>query len=57
MCRLCDNEEESYDHLWLRCPAFDVNRQRLNIGASLGALVRLPERAQALLRIILRRLG
>ncbi len=53
MCRLCDNEEESYDHLWLRCPAFDADRQRLNLGASLDELVRLPERAQALLRIIL----
>ncbi len=57
MCRLCDNEEESYDHLWLHCPAFDADRQRLDLGASLDKLVRLPERAQALLRIILRRLG
>ncbi len=57
MCRLCDNEKESYDHLWLRCPAFDADRQRLDLGASLDELVRLPERAQALLRIILRRLG
>ncbi len=55
--RLCDNEEESYDYLWLRCPAFDADRQRLDLGASLDELVRLPERAQALLRIILRRLG
>ncbi len=54
-CRLCDNEEESYGHL--RCPAFDPDRQRLNLGASLDELVRLPERAQALLWIILRRLG
>ncbi len=57
MCRLCDNEEGSYDHLWLRCPAFDADRQRLDLGASLEELVRLPERAQALLRIILRCLG
>ncbi len=57
MCRLCDNEEESYDHLWLRCPAFDADRQRLDLGASLDELVRLPERAQGLLRIIRSRLG
>ena len=53
-CRLCAEEEESYDHLWLRCPAFDADRQRLDLGASLDKLVRLPARAQALLRIILR---
>ncbi len=57
MCRLCDKEEESFDHLWLRCPAFDADRQRMDRGASLDELVRPPERAQALLRIILRRLG
>ncbi len=57
MCRLCDNEEDSYDHLWLRCPAFDADRQRPDLGASLDELVRLPERAQALLRIITRHLG
>ncbi len=57
MCRLCDNEEESYDHLWLRCPVFDADRQKLDRGASPDELVRLLARAQALLRIILRRLG
>ncbi len=57
MCRLCDNEKESYDHLWLRCPTFDPDRQRLDPGASLDELVCLPARAQALIRIILRRLG
>ncbi len=57
MCRLCDNEEELYDHLWLRCPAFDADRQRLDLGASLDELIRLPVEAQTLLRIILRRLG
>ncbi len=56
MCRLCDNEEESYDHLWLRCPAFDADCQGLDLGASLDELVPLPVRAKALLRIILRRL-
>ncbi len=53
MCRPCDNEEESYEHLWLRCPAFPAERQRLDLGTSLNELARLPERAQALLRIIL----
>ncbi len=54
MCHMYDNEEESYDHLWLRCPAFDADRQRLDLGASLDELVRLPVRTQELLRIILR---
>ncbi len=27
-CRLCDNVEEPYDHLWLRCPALDADHQR-----------------------------
>ncbi len=40
MCHLCDNKEESYDHLWLRCPAFDADRQRLDLGACLDELVR-----------------
>ncbi len=55
----CNNndEEESYDLLWLRCPAFDADRQRLDLGASIDELVGLPARAQALLRIILRHLG
>ncbi len=52
--RLFDNEEESHDHLWLRCSALDADRQRLNLGASLDELVCLPTIAQALLRIILR---
>ncbi len=56
MYRLCDNKEESYDHLWLRCPAFDADRQRLDLGASLDELLHLPVRAQALLRIMPRRL-
>ncbi len=29
MYRLCGNEEESYGHLLLRCPALDADRQRL----------------------------
>ncbi len=55
MCRLCDSEEESYDHLWPRCSAFDADRQRLDLGASLDEPTSLPAEAQALLRIILRR--
>ncbi len=39
--------------MWLLCPAFDADRQRLDLGASLDELVRLPARAQVLLRIIL----
>ncbi len=56
-CRLCNNEEESCDQLWLRRPAFDADNQRLDLGASLDQLFRLPARAHALLRIILRCLG
>ncbi len=51
------NEKASYDHLWLRYPALDADRQRLDIEASTDELMRLPVEAQALLRIILRRLG
>ncbi len=53
MCRWCDNEEESYDHMWLCCPAFDADRRRLDLGASLDELDCILARAQALLRIIL----
>ncbi len=42
MYRLCDNEEESYDRLSLRCPVFDAYRQRLDLGASLDELTSLP---------------
>ena len=31
-CRLCAEEEESSEHLWLRCPAFIADRQRLGLG-------------------------
>ncbi len=54
MCHVCDNVEESHDHLWLRCPAIDEDRQRLDLGVYLAELVRLQARAQVLLRIILR---
>ncbi len=55
-CRLCNDEDETYDHLWLRCPAFDADRKRLDLGESIDELTRFPTRAQTLLWIILRRL-
>ena len=55
-CRLCAEEEESSEHLWLRCPAFIVERQRLGLGRTFDELVRLPCTSLALLRIIFRRL-
>ncbi len=54
-CRLCSNEEKSYDHLWFRYPVFDVDRQRLDVRVSLDELIRLPTKTRALLRIILMR--
>ena len=41
-CRLCAEEEESSEHLWLRCPAFIAERQRLGLGRTFDELVRLP---------------
>ena len=55
-CRLCAEEEESSEHLWLRCPAFIAERQRLDLGRTFDELVRLPCASLALLRIIFRRL-
>ena len=55
-CRLCAEEEESSDHLWLRCPAFIALRPRLGLGRTFYELVRLPRASLALLRIIFRRL-
>ena len=40
-CRLCAEEEESSEHLWLRCPAFIAERQRLCLGRTFDELVRL----------------
>ena len=53
-CRLCTEEEESSEHLWLRCPAFIAERQRLCLGRTFDELVRLPCASLALLRIIFR---
>ena len=55
-CRLYAEEEESSEHLWLRCPAFITERQRLGLGRTFDELVRLPCASLALLRIIFRRL-
>ena len=55
-CRLCAEEEESSEHLWLRCPAFIADRQRLGLGRTFHELVRLPCASLAPLRIIFRRL-
>ena len=55
-CRLCAGEEESSEHLWLRCPAFIAECQRLGLGRTFDELVRLPCASLALLRIIFRRL-
>ena len=51
-CRLCAEEEESSEHLWLRCPAFIEERQRLGLGRTFDELVRLPCASLALQRII-----
>ncbi len=55
-CRLCANEEESCDYLWLHYLAFDADSQRLDLGASLDELIHLEAKANAFLRIIPRRL-
>ncbi len=47
-CRICNDEDETYDHLWLRCPTFDADRKRLDLGASIDELTRFPVPAQAL---------
>jgi ribonuclease HI len=56
-CRVCGEEEESTEHLWLRCPAFERDRHHLQMGYNLSELVDKSISAMALLRIILRRLG
>ena len=55
-CRLCTEEEESSEHLWLRCPAFIAERQHLGLGRTFDELVRLQSASLALLRIIFRHL-
>ena len=55
-CRLCAEEEESSEHLWLQCPAFIAECQSIGLGRTFDELVRLPCASLALLRIIFRRL-
>ena len=54
-CRLSAEEEESSEHLWLRCPAFIAESQHLGLGRTFDELVRLQCASLALLRIIFRR--
>ena len=56
ICRLCGEEEESSEHLWVRCPALALLRFQHELGTSLNELVESPVRAMALLRVILSRL-
>ncbi|CAI9735982.1 RNA-directed DNA polymerase from mobile element jockey-like [Octopus vulgaris] len=55
-CRLCNEEVESAEHLWLRCPALMMERYIRQLGATMDEMIRLPSAALALLRVILRRL-
>ena len=45
-CRLCEEEEESSEHLWLRCSAFIAERQRLGLGRTFDELVRIASAAE-----------
>ncbi len=47
-CRICNDEDDTYDHLLLRCPAFDADCKRLDLGVSIDELTCFPMRAQAL---------
>ncbi len=55
-CRIGNDEDETYSHLWFRCPAFDADRKRLDLGVPISELTRFPWRAQAILYSILKRL-
>ena len=37
-CRLCAEEVESSEHLWLRCPAFIAKSQRIGLGRTFDEL-------------------
>ena len=54
--RLCGEDVESSEHLWLRCPALLVERHHIAHGHAMDEHVRLSRVALALLRIMLRRL-
>ncbi len=53
--RICNDEDEAYDHLWLRCLGFDADRKRLDLGVSINERTRFPSCAKALLWNIIRR--
>ena len=54
-CHLYGEEEESSEHLWVRCSALALLRLQHVLGTSLSELVESTVRAMALLRIILSR--
>ena len=56
VCRMCGEEVESAEYLWLRCLALLVERHHSDIGHTMEELVCLYRAALARLRIILRRL-
>ncbi len=37
-CRHCNNKDETYDHMWLRCLAFDADRKRLDLVVPIAEL-------------------
>ena len=49
-------EEESAEHLWLRCPAFQSAQYHCQLWFAFGELRSLPQASLALRKIILRRL-
>ena len=55
-CRLCGEEEETARHLWMECPAMEMDRRTQFLGRRMAELTQSPTRVQALLRIIFRRL-
>ena len=51
VCRLCGEEVEASEHLWLRCPAILVERHHSDLGHLMDVLFRFPRAAVALRRI------
>ena len=56
VCRLCGEEEEPAEHIWLRGPSLLLETHHSDLGNRMDELVRLQRAALALLRIILWRL-
>ena len=50
VCRLCGEEVESAEHLWLRCPALLVERHHSDLVHMMDELDRLPRAALALVK-------